>query len=74
MSGRISIVIALVMVFVAVMLSCSKKTLAQETPQTPKMYMEFEISEFGFRVMKYRDPADGTVCYIYSGKGISCLR
>ncbi len=78
MSGRISIVVALVMVFVAVMLSFSKKSQAQTTPQTPGMYSEqsIEVGRFLGSVHKIRDP-EGAVCYVASnskGVSIACLR
>ncbi len=76
MSGRISVVIALVMVFVAVMLSCSKKTQAQTTPQTSTMFIEQKISLGYVDLVKVRDP-EGAVCYVSQtskGTGIACLR
>ncbi len=78
MSGRISIVVALVMVLVAVMLSCSKKSQAQTTPQTPTMHTEqfIEFGRFLGTVHKIRDP-EGAVCYVASsskGVSIACLR
>ncbi len=74
MSGRISVVVALVMVFVAVALSCSKKSQAQVTPQIPVMYLEDSQILGGYQVKKIRDPSTGTVCFFINSSSISCLR